>query len=243
VKVEFKHELSLGRLSATLSENCHGDSKPLIDILHFDRLHQKVSPDTAALVGAVLASRWCGDVLELQAMKISVDFGDAIRLLAPDARFVSPIDGYRRQLCEGRLDLMVAPAKFAAMVLATERQDDGLARLVTWGGEFVDQHDHNSAGYIAGEISTNANLLVPDWEVSVCLGLLVGGLGLRSLTVPKPERKHARNFERAADAMRIVGVQLRAAGATPRLIAPIRFREAPADAIGTDASFPVEIRV
>jgi hypothetical protein len=52
----------------------------------------------------------------------------------------------------------------------------------------------------------------------VCLGLLVGGLRLGSIVVPQPGRKYGRDFERIAEALRIVGVQLCVAGAASRVV-------------------------
>ena len=243
MKLEIAHEPAPGRLTVTMAENGHADSRPLIDILHFNRFHEKISPETAALAGAIIGSRWCGDLLELTGLRISVDFGEAIRLLAPNAKFIQPIDGYRRQLCEGRLDLLIAPPELVATVLSIEQEEGGLTRLATWGGEFVDPRDRNSRRYVAGDISTNANLLLPDWQVSVCLGLLIGGLELRSITVSRPERKHMRDFERTAAALRIVGVQLRAAEAPTRLTAPMQFRKVPIPAVNGEANLPIEIRI
>jgi hypothetical protein len=131
-----------------------------------------------------------------------------------DARFLQPIDGYRRNLCEGRLDLLVAPAAEASCLLSVST-GEGYARLITWSGEFVQGDLRRSARYLAGEVSTNANVLVPDWEVSVCIGLLMGGLGLGSITVPEPPPEDVHAFERIASALRIVGVQMRTAAAAP----------------------------
>jgi len=209
VKLDLKQDLALGRLTLTMTENCHGDSQPLVDTIQFNRFHEKVASDTAALAGAMIASRWCGEVIEFSGFKVGSDVAEAVRLIVPDARFVQPIDGFRRNLCEGHLHLLVCQPEEAASVVDSSLSNRGLIRLVTWSGEFVCVATGSSAGRIAGEISTNADILLPDWETSIGLGLLVGGLRLGSILIQQPEEEHVRNVERIAAALRIVGVQLR----------------------------------
>ncbi len=81
----------------------------------------------------------------------------------------------------------------------------------------MESSTRSSAGYVAGEISTNADVLLPAWETSVCLGLLFGGAQLAQIAVPDPGDAQAYDFERFAGALRIVGVQLCAAGGELRL--------------------------
>jgi hypothetical protein len=214
VKIDLKQELALGQLTLTMTENCHGDSQPLLDNVQFNRLHEKLAPDTGALAGAMIASRWCGEVLEFSGFKISADIADAVRLIVPDAKFVQPVDGFRRNLCEGHLRLLVSKPEEAASVVESSHWNDGLTRLVTWSGEFVRPATRSSSGRIAGEVSTNADVFLPTWETSVCLGLLVGGLKLGSIVIKQPESEYADDVERIAAALRIAGVQLRIAQAS-----------------------------
>jgi hypothetical protein len=209
VKLTLSQDLPIGRLSVTLAENCHDDSTPLIDVVQFTRFHEAAVADTAALASAIMASRWCGSLLEVEGTRISPDFAEAIRIVVPSADFIQPIDGYRRHLCEGQLDLLLTPAASAASVLALKEPNGGLTRLLTWSGDFVEQQTRESGGYVAGEIGTNATWLLPDFEISVCLGLLVGGLRLRSITLARPDRDDTERFEEVRAALRIVGVQLR----------------------------------
>jgi hypothetical protein len=176
--------------------------------VQFNRLHEKLAPDTAALAGAMIASRWCGEVLEFSGFKVSADIADAVRLIVPDAKFVQPVDGFRRNLCEGHMHLLVSQPGETMSVLEWGRSEGRLTRLVTWSGEFIAQGAVSSAGRIAGEISTNADLLLPAWETSVCLGLLVGGMRLGAIVVPKPNRHDTPDVERIAYALRIVGIHL-----------------------------------
>ena len=216
MKLDLKQDLALGCVVLTMTENCHGDSQPLIDTVHFNRFHEKIPPETAALAGAMIASRWCGEVVEFSGFKISSDVADAVRLIVPDAKFVQPIDGFRRNLCEGQVHLLVSQPQEAASVVDSSHSDGALVRLVTWSGEFVCSATDSSAGRIAGEVSTNADILLPAWETSVCLGLLVGGLRLGSIVLPQPEAEHALGVERIAAALQIVGVQLHAVQARTR---------------------------
>jgi hypothetical protein len=147
-------------------------------------------------------------VLEFSGFNIGSDVAVAVRLIVPDARFVQPIDGFRRNLCEGHMHLLVSQPSETASVLEASSSKGALTRLVTWSGEFVCSATDSSAGRIAGEISTNADILLPAWETSVCLGLFFGGLRLDAIVVPRPERETACAVERIAGALRIVGVQL-----------------------------------
>jgi hypothetical protein len=208
VKLELTQNTALGRLELTMTENCHGDGTPVLRNVTFNRFYEKMSTDTAALAAAIIAARWCGEFLEFVNLKLSPDFAEAVQAVVEDARFVQPIDGYRRNLCNGRLDVLAAPAADAAHVLACPPREGGTTRLVTWNGEFVDQHARHSSNHMAGEFTTNANVLIPDWEVSVCLGLLIGGLSLRSITAPQPGPGEAEAHARMARALYIIGVQL-----------------------------------
>ena len=225
MKIQFTQDLATGRLTVTMTENCHGDSGPLINTVCFNGMHEKIATETAALAGAIVASRWCGEVIEFDGLKIGPDIGQAIRLIAPEVGFVQPIDGYRRNLCEGHISILTAPASKISSVLPSRGDGGGLTRLVSWGGEFVQQGRSSSAGYIAGEISTNADILLPEWEVSTCLGLLVGGLGLRSVTLPALDAAERREFERIAMALRNVGVDLRTATTVAAVRAPAKIAD------------------
>jgi hypothetical protein len=213
MRVEITQEPTLGRLTVAMRENCHGDSSPPVDAIRFDGFHESIAPDPAALAAAVIASEWTGEVLDFGPAALSVDAAEAVRLIARDARLVTPIDGYRRNLCEGHLDVLVAPAPMAGSVLSAAPEARVLTRLVTWSGEFVSPLTRSSAGYVAGEVSTNADVLLSAWETSICLGLLFGGARLRSIVTPRPDLRHGRDYERFVEALRIIGVQLRSADA------------------------------
>jgi hypothetical protein len=215
MKLEVTQQSAFARLTVRMQENCHGDTTPPVDAVHFNGVNATITPDTAALSAAIVASRWTGEVLEFRSMAIGVDAAEAVRLVAENARFVTPVDGYRRSLCEGHIDVLAAPTTMAGCVLSEEPDPRVLTRLVTWSGEFVSLETRSSAGYVAGEVSTNADLLLPAWEVSVALGLLVGGESLRSIATPHPEAKYAGDLDRFAKALRVLGVQLRTVGAEP----------------------------
>ena len=193
MKLELSQDLAHGRLTIAMVENCHGDSVPLLNAIWFNRFQHKIAPDTATLAAAMVASRWSGECMEFAKLRISPDVAEAIHLMVPDAKFVQPVDGYRRHLCQGHLDVVVASAAQVLQLERPVRPDVDFVRLVTWSGEYVDRTARNSTGYVAGEVSTNANMLLPDWEISVCLGLLVGGLELRSVSVPLPPTESRRS--------------------------------------------------
>lgn len=225
MRIEIDQEQSVGRLTVKLAEECHGDSLPPVTNIHFHNVRQWATPDTTALAGAILAARWSGETLTFGGLKVGTDAAEAILRIVEDARFVQPVDGYRRNLCEGHLDLLVAPAAEACDVLGAARTHRRLTRLVTWSGEFVDPSARSSLDYLAGEVSTNADLLLPAWEVSACLGLLIGGSQLGAIVVPEPDREHLGDFERLAEALRLIGVQLRTATGVPfRMPEPKRVR-------------------
>lgn len=195
-------------ITVTGSANCDTDSMPLVPQVFFRHYLGAYDPEYGTLAGAILFARHCGSVADFASVKIGIDAARAIRAIVPDVEDVLPIDGMKREIGKGTAALVVGEAcqMFGGAAISSVGR---AARAVTWSGDFVTAGTRNSAGYIGGDVFTNALLVAGSTSISVALALLIAGRSLRDIYVPAPPEAEADDLARLSAGLAFVSIKLR----------------------------------
>jgi hypothetical protein len=163
--------------------NCHTDGFPLVDRAIFYNADFDLSSPAFSLAGAILFGAFCGESIEFNGPRLSLDMVVALQILLPQLRAVAPVDGLRRDLLKSGEEVYCAEAGAPAASGIELRTGAVQLSSTTWSGDFAGMRGA-LPNLSRGAIFTNAFLVVGDSSVvSIATGLLFGGSRIGRLHV------------------------------------------------------------
>lgn len=156
--------------------NCHTDGFPLVERAIFYNADFDLSSPAFQLAGAILFGAFCGESLEFNGPRLSLDMAAAFQVMLPQVRAAAPVDPLRRDLFTSRGEVHCSEASEDATTAGiTLRTGSTQLSSVTWSGDFAGKTGA-SPNLTRGAVFTNAMLIAGDpGLVSIAIGLLYGG--------------------------------------------------------------------
>jgi hypothetical protein len=208
---EPSFDAAFGETRIDVSSNCYSDAMPLLRRLCFRRLSVDLQSQSLALALAVLAGRYCGEIFEVTGVRVGGDYAQAIRrLISFEESNVAHVDGMKRSLATGELDVAVARASLSSVGL--EAQGGVPLARIDWSGDFVDARTRTSQGFVYGGVQTNAAYFASSLRVSIAVGILFGRDRMRELAVVLDDNDNRSEIGALASALRTTGIELRILG-------------------------------
>jgi hypothetical protein len=163
--------------------NCHTDGYPLVDRAIFYNADFDLSSPALPLAGAILFGAFCGESLEFNGPRLSLDVAAALQILLPHLRAVTPIDPLKRDLFMSGGEVHCAEAGARAAEDIQLRAGSTQLSRVTWSGDFTAPKG-GTPNLSRGTVFTNAPLVARDAGlVSIAIGLMFGGSRIGRLHV------------------------------------------------------------
>lgn len=163
--------------------NCYTDGFPLIDRAIFYNSDFDMSSPAVPLAGAILFGAFCGESIEFNGPRLSLDVASALQILLPHLRSVAPVDGMKRDLFTQGVEVHCAEAGRQAPAEVELRTGAVHLSSVSWSGDFAATRGV-PPNLKRGAVFTNAILVAGDnGLVSIATGLLYGGSRIGRLHV------------------------------------------------------------